>query len=210
MKKTLVLMAAGLMLSSAAMADTGFYAGAELGAATIKNQAQTLANGLVNKLSGSASVTQDTGIGFGRLYGGYQFHKMVAGELGYVQSGDAKANFSGTTGGGAAYTGNVTLNYSGLDASAVIKPFEKAGLNGLFFRAGLTNYEQKTVVAASANGASASGTSVKSGTGTMLGVGYDLSAGPGVVRFQLNALQSVAGISDNDTTAISAGYLIKF
>lgn len=210
MKKTLIAFAAALSVSGAAFAQTGFYIGVEAGAASVKDQAQELANGLVRELGGSAAVTQDTGIGFARFFGGYQINKYAAAELGYLNSGEATANFSGVTGGAATYTGNVKLSVSGFDLSAVVKPFDQRGLERLFFRAGLTSYEQKIVVSASSNGSAASGTTTNSGTGTIFGVGYDLPAGPGVVRFQLNTLQRIGGVSDNSSTALSAGYLWKF
>jgi hypothetical protein len=204
----LALIAAAAALSFSAQAQTGFYIGAEGGAASIKDQSGALARGLVNELGGSATVTQDTGVGFARFYGGYQINKFVAAELGYLQTSEANANFSGTGNGG--YTGNVKLSVSGFDVSAVIKPFEQAGVNGLFFRAGLTSYEQKVSVTASANGRAAAGTDTYSGTGTLLGVGYDLPAGPGTVRFQLTTLQKVGGESDSDSTAMSVGYRYAF
>lgn len=210
MKKTLIAFAAAMTVSGAALAQTGFYLGAEAGAASIKDEAQELANGLVNEVGGSAAVTQDTGIGFARFFGGYQINKYVAAELGYLRSGEAVANFSGVSGGAVAYSGNAKLTLRGFDISAVFKPFEQRGLERLFFRAGLTSYETKLVVSATAGGASAAGTDTDSGTGTILGVGYDLPAGPGVVRFQLNTLQRISGLSDNNSTALSAGYLWKF
>ena len=86
-KKTVLALAAGVLACGAAFAQGPFYAGVELGAATLKNQAQDLANTLVRINGGSSSVTQDTGVGFTRLFGGYNINKYVAAELGYVQSG---------------------------------------------------------------------------------------------------------------------------
>lgn len=208
MKMKIALIAAASALAFSAHAQTGFYIGAEGGIATIKDQSGEIARALVNELGGSATVTQDTGLGFARFFGGYQINKFVAAELGYLQTADAKANFSGTGSGG--YSGSVTLNISGFDASAVIKPFEQQGLNGLFFRAGLTAYEQKLTASASNNAAAVRATQTYSGTGTMFGIGYDLPVGPGAIRFQLNTLQKVGGESNSDTTAISAGYRYAF
>lgn len=210
MKKTLIAFAAALTLSGAAFAQTGFYAGAELGTASLKDESGETARGLVDEVGGSATVTQDSGVGFARFFGGYQINKHVAAELGYMRSGEAMTSFSGVSGGAVAYSGSAKLTFSGFDISAVVKPFEQQGLDRLFFRAGLTSYETKIEVLATAGAASAVGTDTESGTGTILGVGYDLPAGPGVVRFQINTLQRIAGNSDNSSTALSAGYLWKF
>lgn len=208
MKMKLALVAAAAALSFSAHAQTGFYIGAEGGVATIKDQSGDIARSLVNEFGGSATVTQDTGLGFARFYGGYQINKFVAAELGYLQTSEATATFRGTGSGG--YAGDVALSISGFDVSAVFKPFEQPGLNGLFFRAGLTSYEQKLTASASTNAASARGTDTYSGTGTMFGIGYDLPVGPGAIRFQLNTLQKVGGESNSDTTALSAGYRYAF
>ncbi|MEK9804125.1 MAG: outer membrane beta-barrel protein [Curvibacter sp.] len=210
MKKAMIACAAAMTVSGAALAQTGFYVGVDVGAATVKDRAQELASALVDELGGSAAVTQDTGVGFARLHGGYQINRYVAAELGYLRTGEAAANFSGVSGGSVAYRGSAKLSLSGFDLSAVIKPFEQSGLDRLFFRVGMTSYETKLAVSATGGGAAAAGTAKESGTGTILGVGYDLPAGPGVVRFQLNTLQRISGVSDNSSTAFGAGYLWKF
>lgn len=208
MKMKLALVAAAAALSFSAHAQVGFYIGAEGGVATIKDQSGDIARSLVSEFGGSATVTQDTALGFGRLFGGYQFNKFVAAELGYLKTSEATATFVGTGSGG--YAGDVALSISGFDLSAILKPFDKPGLNGLFFRAGVTSYEQKLTAYASTNAASARGTDTYSGTGTMFGIGYDLPVGPGAIRFQLNTLQKVGGESNSDTTSVSAGYRYAF
>lgn len=210
MKTKFALIAAAAALSFSAHAQTGFYAGAELGSASLKDETRDVARSFVNEFGGSATVTQSSAIGFGRIFGGYQINKFVAAELGYLHASGASMNVSGVTGGAVAYTAVADLTISGLDASAIITPFQQPGLNGLFFRAGVTSYETKLDVRATAGASTASGVGKDSGMGTVLGVGYDLPVGPGSFRFQLNTMQKIAGKSDNSSTAISAGYLFKF
>lgn len=206
-KKTVLALAAGVLACGAAFAQGPFYAGVELGAATLKNQAQDLANTLVRINGGSSSVTQDTGLGFTRLFGGYNINKYVAAELGYVQSGYANTTFSGVSGSSVAYSGTAKLSVNGFDVSAIVHPMPDSGAKGLFFRAGMSSYTQKIDVSGiNIRG----GSSSKSGTGVNLGIGYDLPVGPGDVRFSYTNLSSVAGISSNDSNAFSVGYLWKF
>lgn len=201
----MLAIAAGLLAASPAFAQGPWYGGAELGAASIKNRAQELANSLVATNGGSASVTQDTGVGFARFFGGYTINKYVAAELGYLNSGDAKATFLGNSGG--SYSGTITISVSGLDASAIVRPAPDGAAKGLFLRAGVTNYDLKRSI--SCINATCSIASY-SGTGTIFGVGYDLPMGSGAWRFQANTLQKVAGVSGEGSTSLSAGYLWKF
>ena len=210
MKMKFALIAAAAALSFSAHAQTGFYAGGELGAASLKDQTGDTARALVNQVGGSANVTQSSATGFGRIFGAYQINSLVAAEVGYLYASGASMSVAGRSGGGTAYTANADLTISGLDASAIITPFEQGALKNLFFRAGLTSYTTKTEVTAATNVTFTSTSVTNSGTGTMLGVGYDLPAGPGSVRFQLNTLQNVAGQSENSSVALSAGYLVKF
>ncbi len=204
-KKSVISFAIGMLVAGSALAQGPWYGGVELGAASIENRAQELANALVRTNGGSASVVQDTGIGFGRIFGGYNINKYVSAELGYLNSGDANATFSGSSGG--SYSGVITLNISGLDASAIIRPVPDSAAKGLFLRAGVTSYKQ--TLSYSCVNATCTNSS-DSGMGNAFGVGYDLPMGPGDWRFQLTSLTKVAGVSNNDSTAFSVGYLWKF
>ena len=202
--------AAAAFASGAVYAQSGFYAGAELGAATLKDESTDIAKSLVAAVGGSASVTQDRGLGFARLFGGYNFNKYVAAELGYVQSGYATANFSGVSGGAVPYSGNIKISISGFDIAAIIRPAADSAAKGLFLRLGVSSYTNKADATVTAGGVTGISSASKSGTGTNLGIGYDLPVGPGEVRFSYTNMSSVAGISGADTDAFSVGYLWKF
>lgn len=91
--------------------------------------------------------------------------------------------------------------------AAVVRPALDSAAKGLFLRAGLTSYKVTTDV----RGVNITGGSTsESGTGYLLGVGYDLPMGPGDWRFSLTSLSKVGGDSDNSSTAFSVGYLWKF
>jgi hypothetical protein len=86
MKKKLLVAALFTLAGTGAMAQSasfkpGFYAGIELGYASLKDQTQETANDLVGAVGGRVSVTQDSGIFDGRLFGGYKIIENIDFEL---------------------------------------------------------------------------------------------------------------------------------
>ena len=140
-KLSKLLIATGLVASSIAVASAqsfkaGPYAGLEFGAEKVQNQTQSTANALVAAVGGSASVTQDTTMYDGRIFGGYKIVEYVDLELGYTQTSTTNMNYSGRSSGGTAYSGNANLNVNGADYSVLLRPSIASGFNGLFFRVG--------------------------------------------------------------------------
>ena len=205
MKKTVAAIAA-CMVACAAQAG-GFYVGGQLGVMSFKNFTDDDAQGI----SGPHSTSQDTQLAVGRLFTGYNINPLVGIELGYLQMADAKGSLSGTTAGGSKYGFDYTYRNSGFDLSAVVHPFESSrngnqAPSGLFLRAGVSQYTT------SVNWVSGSytGSDSKTGTGTMLGLGYDWKLGPGALRLDATLHQSMADITNNDSLALSAGYVYPF
>ncbi len=189
----------------------GFYAGVELGYAQVEDQTQNTANSLVRTLGGSATVTQDSSIFDGRVFGGYKVIENIDLEIGYAQSGTVSQNASGRTSGGTAYTANADISYSGFDYSVLLRPSISTGLNNLYFRVGGTYLTQKTQVSASAAGSSASATTNTSGSGYIVGLGYDIPISKSVdFRAAYNYLGNIAGVSDSKSNRFSVGILGKF
>lgn len=189
----------------------GFYAGVELGYATVKDQTQESANTLVGILGGSATVTQDSSIFDGRIFGGYKIIENIDIEVGYAQSGTVSQTASGRTSGNVAYSGNVDISYNGFDYSILLRPSISTGLNNLYFRVGGTYLTQKASASLSAAGASASTTQNTSGSGYILGLGYDIPLTKSVdVRAAYNYLGNIAGVSNSYSNRFSIGILGKF
>lgn len=205
MKKTFAAIAA-CMVACAAQAG-GFYVGGQLGIMSFKNWTADAGGG-----PGSSETTsQDTQLPVGRIFGGYNFNPIVGIELGYLQMGDAKGSISGTRIDGSTYTSDYTYKNSGFDLSAVVHPFESSrnadeAPTGLYLRAGLSQYT--TSENETSDGYSYSGS--KTGTGTILGLGYDWKLGPGALRLDATLHQSMANVTDNDSLALSVGYLYAF
>lgn len=215
MKKKLLAIAL-LSATTGVMAQSnqfkpGFYAGIELGYATVKDQTQESANTLVNILGGSATVTQDSSIFDGRVFGGYKIIENIDLEIGYAQSNTISQTASGRTSGNVAYSGNIDVSYNGLDYSILLRPSMSTGLNNLYFRVGGTYLTQKASASLSAAGASASTTQNTSGSGYILGLGYDIPVSKSVdIRAAYNYLGNIAGVSNNYSNRFSVGILGKF
>lgn len=185
-----------------------FYAGAELGYAALENNAQTFANNLVSTNGGSASVTQNSGIAVGRIFGGYKVLENVDLELGAAQTSNVDYNFAARSGGGAAYSGTTSVSVMVLDYSALLRPSISTGLNNLYVRLGGT-WSKETASTSGTNVTGGSGS--YSGSGYLYGLGYDLPIDKTFnARFQVNRLQNIAGQSSETATVFSVGFLGKF
>lgn len=216
MKKNLLVAALLSVAATGAMAQSatfkpGFYAGVELGYAQLKDQTQETANTLVNSVGGRVTVTQDSGIFDGRLFGGYKVIENIDLELGFTQSATVSQTASGVSRTNVAYTANNDVSYSGVDYSVLLRPSLSTGFNNLYFRVGGTYLTQKSQISASAGGASASQTINTSGSGYLLGVGYDIPVSKSVdIRAAYNYVGNIAGVSNNYSNRFSVGLLGKF
>jgi hypothetical protein len=186
------------------------YMGAEFGRVNFKNQTG-VATILVNAIGGSASSTQDTGVGVGRLFGGLNFNENFGAELGYITTSNATATFNGVSSGGVAYTGTASQKTDGVDFSALIRPSISTGMNGLFARIGGHSLSIKNTVTIATGAASGASSSTVSGTGALFGIGYDGKISDKIdFRAAVTLYNQVANISSNDTTLFSVGIVGKF
>jgi opacity protein-like surface antigen len=110
-----------------------------------------------------------------------------------------------------AYTANADISYSGVDYSVLLRPSISTGLNNLYFRIGGTYYTQKADVSIAGGGVSASQNVNTSGTGYLLGLGYDIPVSKSVdVRAAYNYVGNIAGVSNSYSNRFSIGILGKF
>lgn len=170
----------------------GGYGGIELGYLGLQDEAQASANDLVRAFGGSASVTSDSGMVVGRLFGGYNFNENIGIELGAYRTSDFDQTASGSTSGGA-YTGRATLYNYGVDGSFLIRPSISTGLNNLFVRFG--GHWSETNADASFTGSVAGRAwAYQRGTGWLAGVGYDADISKDVsVRVSWTHRDRIAG-----------------
>ena len=127
--------------------------------------AQTIAN-----ISGSAvTATYDTGAWFGRIYGEYKIVDATYVDVGFFTTGDvtAKYTLSGATA-SESYSAN------GVDVSAVIKESDK---EGLFVKGGFHSSTIDGNANVTISGTTYAAQATASGTGFLVGGGYDYQDG---------------------------------
>jgi hypothetical protein len=185
------------------------YVGAEFGSVQFKDQTP-LASALVSANGGTATSTQDTGVTVGRFFGGLTITENFDAEVAYINTATANATFSGVTRTAVAYSGSATIKITGFDFSALIRPSQSSGLNGLFVRVGGHSLSWQTDVRV-ATGTSSGAASTTSGTGALLGFGYDGKFTDKFgYRVAYTAYNSAAGVSGNDVSMFSVGLIARF
>ncbi|RXZ38174.1 hypothetical protein D9O50_01090 [Oxalobacteraceae bacterium CAVE-383] len=214
MKMKLALAAAvSTFFVTAVQAQTftpGFYAGAELGSAQVKDQSGNISSALVSSVGGTANASQDKNVFIGRIFGGYKIIENVDVELGYFQTNSYSLNFNGTSSGGTAYSGSANQKLSGFDYSVLLRPSISTGFNGAFLRLG--GHYSKVKADVSVTGvttAVASGN--QNGSGFVAGLGYDFNVADNIdIRAEYMHLDNIGGSSSNSTDSIMIGVVGKF
>jgi OOP family OmpA-OmpF porin len=209
MKKTLTAVA----LTAAAFASQaqGFYVGAGVGFSKVDNELDKFNSGMVAAVGGSIASTQDTSVRNLRLLGGYKVNENLAVELGYLNSSKLDLNFSGTSGGSVAYSGNGNISFSGFDVSAVLRPSIASGYNNFFATVGVHNYKAKVGVNFAVGSTNIATTQSQSGTGVMFGAGYDWKIDKDIdLRLAVTRVNKLAGESGNSITNYGVGLIKHF
>ena len=213
MKKVLlsvVLLASATSFAQSNSFKPGFYAGIDAGYTKVSDQTNTTATTLVSGVGGSAAVTQNTGIGVGRIFGGYKVTENFDVELGYFQTGDITQNIAGVARNSVAYTGSVKIETSGYDYSVLARPNISTGWNNAFLKIGGQHSEYKSTI--TLTGTSTASISNKvNGNGYLFGAGYDFNVANNIdVRAQATRLMKIAGESDSNATIYQIGVVGKF
>lgn len=144
--KHVLVAAAALALSSAAVAQSGFYAGANLGQSRISMPDYT--NTVIRQFGADPSTVDRSLLTFGKkedrrdvnykIYGGYRYSDNLAFEGGFVNLGQFKTNFNADYDGAAGPAGRGSAKASSyglfVDALGIVPATEQLDLFG---RAGL-------------------------------------------------------------------------
>ena len=215
MKKALISTALIVGLSSIANAQSnafksGFYGGVDAGYTKVSDETHTTAAALVSALGGSAAVTQNTGVGTGRIFAGYKATENFDFEVGYFKAGNITQNIAGVARNSVAYTGNVTIKTTGYDYSVLARPNISSGWNNAFLRVGGQYSEYKGSFTLTGT-STANFSSKVNGNGYLFGAGYDFNVANNIdVRAQATRLMKIAGESDSNATIYQIGVVGKF
>lgn len=185
------MMAAGSV--AAQTADSGVYVGIE-GALVTIDSIVTPTNGV------KTSETNETGAL--RALVGYQINKNFAVELGYFATDDFKQDGTNVA---RTVRYNMKADVKGVDLSAIYKFTEF--LPGLYLKAGAT----RSKVSAELNQPAGSTSGSVTGTGYLLGLGYEFNLAQNVgVRVGYTRFEKLGGESDNKMNMYSAGLKYQF
>ncbi|BEV16412.1 porin family protein [Herbaspirillum sp. DW155] len=185
------MMAAGS--AAAQSADSGVYVGVEGGIASI-NAIATPTNGVKTSETNEAAAL--------RALVGYQFNKNFAVELGYFGTDDFKQDGTNRTG---TVRYNVKANVKGADLSVIYKFTEF--VPGLYLKAGAT----RSKVSLELSQPSGTSSFSQTGTGYLVGLGYEFSVSQNVgINVGYTHFEKLGGESDNKMNLYSAGVKYKF
>jgi len=193
-----------------------FYFGAEFGYTRPQDNTDEIEKRLLYEFGGSANVSQKSYITDFRAFGGLNISNYLDLELGLSATDNFETLISGKTKEGLLYNAKFTSYYTGLDFSALIRPFSGENLKNLYFRAGGTYLKTDENYIASSSSSKLkyyyNQNFQTSGNGYILGFGYDLPLSSKLkhIRFSWNHLGNISGISGNYSNQIAIGYFEKF
>lgn len=185
------MMAAGSV--AAQTTDSGVYVGIE-GALVTIDSIVTPTNGV------KTSETNETGAL--RALVGYQINKNFAVELGYFATDDFKQEGTDRA---RTVRYNMKADVKGADLSVIYKFTEF--VPGLYLKAGAT----RSKVAVELNQPAGTASASQTGTGYLLGLGYEFNVAQNVgIRVGYTRFEKLGGESDNKMNMYSAGLKYQF
>lgn len=188
----------------------GAYLGADVGYGWVDTNAKDTAQTLANLSGETVSYKDDEGAVLGRLFLGYNFNENVGVELGYFGSGSVDVDYRSANG-----QANENAKVRGVDLSLMLRPSVSSGLNGLFLRAG-GHYSKIDGNASLAyndgtNAATYSASGSESGTGFLVGAGYDFNLDKNInARVSYTYLDSLGSVSNADVNVLTFGLNTNF
>jgi opacity protein-like surface antigen len=205
--KKLIIAASLASITTFAFAE-GPYIGADIGYARVDTKAPETAQYLANLAGETVSYTYDRAAFVGRAFAGYQFNENIALEAGYFSTADLSNRYTSAS-------GSATEDYRGRggDLSFLLRPSATSGMNNAFLRLGghYSEVEGDASVRFSTTTYSltASGNANQSGTGFLVGAGYDLPMDKNVAgRIGYTFYNQLGGLSGADAHVLTVG--IKF
>ena len=167
--------------------------GIDFGWAFLDIGAGKTAQNIANSAGRTVEYTSDTGAFAGRGYVDYKISENIYGEVGYFLSGEVNATYKLS-----GVSASEAYSASGFDFSGVYK-----NDSGFFAKGGIhsSTVDGKANIAIS--GTTYSAKAAASGTGTLIGFGFDLEDGS---RFGYTFYDSLGGLADAEVGLIYYGY----
>ena len=189
--------------SNALASDEGrLSAGVEGGYAFVDIGAPATAQRLANLSGRTVTYTYDKADLYSRIFMGYDITEQMTAEVGYFASANLDATYRIS---GASAT--EAYSAKGLDFSIIYKPAE----SGFFGRIGMHSSEISGAASITIGGTTYAAQASKSGTGYLLGGGYEAAMGGGLAwRASFTYLDSLGGLSGADATLYSISILKRF
>lgn len=181
--------------------------GVEGGFAVIDQETRALANAqTIANLSGlTTTVRYDQSTYAGRVFLALSAARDVDVEVGYFMTGSLDTTYTNSA--GSAQEGYTA---SGFDVSFVLKP---QNLNGLFLKAGVHSSEVEGKASVTIGGTTYAISATESGTGWLLGGGYEWQFGATedlLARAAYTFYNRLGGMSDGDAGFFSLGLTKRF
>ena len=205
--KKLLIAATIATLPILALAE-GPYGGADIGYARVDTKAPETAQYLANLAGESVSYTYDRAAFVGRAFAGYQFNESIALEAGYFSTGDLSNRYTSAS-------GSATEDYRGRggDLSFLLRPAVTSGMNNAFLRFGghysEVDGDASVRFSTTTYSLTGSGNANQTGTGFLVGAGYDLPIDKNVAgRIGYTFYNQLGGLSGADAHVLTVG--IKF
>jgi Outer membrane protein beta-barrel domain len=131
-----------------------------------------------------------------KLLAGIKLNPNYAIELGYFNSSRIAFTYSGKSSSNTVYSGDGEFNYSGFDASLIVRPSVRPIWKNAFINIGLTKYKTDEKYHLNYGGNLDSYRYDFSGTGQMLGAGYDIKLNQFMdLRFNVTKMNNLIGSS---------------
>ncbi len=207
MKMTKIALAAALAMG-AASANAAGYVGFDAGWSSVdqKPVVDALGQSLANASGHTVNVVYDKSTPTGRVFAGWNVAQGVDMEVGYLKSGDLGATYTGTTAGNAAYSLTTDISLSGFDVAAVWWPSEN-----IFLKGGAHSAEAKLSLSANVSGSTATYTTTESGSGLLVGVGYEAAVSKDINwRAAYTYYDKLGGMSEANSHNYTVGLKMKF
>ena len=200
-------LAAVLLASGATVANAGGYIGLDAGLAAVDQEStvRQMGQALADASGNPVTMVYDKSTSIGRIFAGMNIAQGIDIEVGYLKSGDLSATYTGTAG-NTAYSLNTDISASGFDVAAVSWLTEN-----IFLKGGAHVLEMKGSFTADVSGNSETYGDTLSGTGFLLGLGYEGALSNDVNwRAAYSYYGYIAGDSDTDAHILTLGLKMKF